>query len=50
MVVSQKVTKSDGRRGVGLYSKPKVTSRTVGHFGGGETKSDQMGVEGVFPI
>ena len=29
--------KSDGRRGgVGLFSKPKVTSYTVGHFWGGE--------------
>ena len=30
--VSQKVTKSDGGGGVGLFSKPKVTSHTVGHF------------------
>ena len=43
--VSQKVTKSDwGGGGFGLFSKPKVTSSTVGHFlgqRGGKPKSDQ---------
>ena len=42
--VSQKVTKSDGGKGVSLFSKPNVTSLTVGLFfgvDGGEPKSDQ---------
>ena len=48
--VSQKVTKSDGGKGVGLFIIPKVTSLTVGHFweGGGRltqkvTKNDVEG-------
>ena len=43
--VSQKVTYCDGGGGFSLFSKPKVTSSTVGNFsggrGGGKPKSDQ---------
>ena len=37
-----------GGGGFGLFSKPKVTSLTVGHFFGGvKPKSDQKLMEGV---
>ena len=53
-MVSQKVTKCDGGSVVGLFSKPRVPSFTVGHFWGAGrlsqkvTKSDGGGGFGLF--
>ena len=40
--VIRKVTRSNGEGGFSLFDKPKVTSCTVGHFGGGEEVSQKV--------